>query len=158
MKLLIAAVLLTLPTIAAAQTVSGKEAAEKEVAQLERELHQARLRNDVAAVNGFLASDYYTINSGGERLEAGNTRKGPYNTTPNGDLWEKVELTNEGLTWDEVRVRVYGDTAVSTFLRTIDVRNQDGSARKVQLVGTHVWVRSEGRWRAVLLQVTPMPE
>jgi ketosteroid isomerase-like protein len=150
MKLLIAAVLLTLPTIAAAQTVSRNEAAEKEVAQLERELHQARLRNDVAAVNGLLASDYYTINSGGERLEAGNTRKGPYNTTPNDDLWEKVELTDQ-------RVRVYGDTAVSTFLRTIDVRNQDGSARKVQLVGTHVWVRSEGRWRAVLSQVTPMP-
>jgi hypothetical protein len=149
MKFFIAAVLLTVPTIAGAQTISRDEAAEKVVARLEHELHQARLQNDVAAVNGFLASDYYIINSGGDRAELGNQGKGPYNTTPNGDPWEKVELTNQ-------RVRVYRDTAVSTFLRTIDVRNQDGSARKVQLVGTNVWVRSEGRWRVVLLQVTPV--
>jgi ketosteroid isomerase-like protein len=151
MKAFIATVLLVVPIIAQAQTTTRNEAAEKEVAQLERELHQARVRNDVAAVNGLLAPDFYTINSGGDRSEAGSERKGPYNTTPNGDRWEKVELTNQ-------RVRVYGDTAVSTFLRTIDVRNQDGSARKVQLVGTHVWVRSEGRWRAVLSQVTPVLE
>jgi ketosteroid isomerase-like protein len=151
MKLFIAAVLLTIPAMAGAQATSRNEAAEKEVAQLERELHEARLRNDVAAVNGLLASDYYTINSGGDRIDVGNEGKGPFNTTPNGDRWEKMELRNQ-------RVRVYGDTAVSTFLRTIDVRNQDGSARKVQLVGTNVWVRSEGHWRIVLLQVTPVLE
>jgi ketosteroid isomerase-like protein len=151
MKLLIAAVLLALPTIAGAQATSRNEAAENAVAQLERELHQARLRNDIAAVNGFLAPDYYTINSGGERNEVGNQGKGPYNTTPNGDPWEKVELRDQ-------RVRVYGDTALSTFMRIVDVRNEDGSVRKVQLVGTNVWVRMEGRWKVVLLQVTPVSD
>jgi ketosteroid isomerase-like protein len=147
MRIFVAAVLLALPTIAAAQTTTRNEAAEREVAKLERELQEARFRNDVAAVNGYLAPDYYRIDSEGQRSEVGNQGKGPYNTTPNGTRWEKVELRDQ-------RVRVYGDTAVSTFLRNLHVRTQDGSSRQSELVGTHVWVRREGRWQAVLSQAT----
>ena len=151
MRIFVAAVLLALPTIAVAQTTARNDAAETEVAKLERELHEARFRNDVAAVNGYLAPDYYVVNSGGERSEVGNQGKGPYNTTPGGTRWEKMELR-------EQRVRVYGDTAVSTFLRVLLVRNEDGNSEQVELVGTHVWMRREGRWRAVLLQATSAPE
>jgi uncharacterized protein (TIGR02246 family) len=124
---------------------------EKQIAQMEREFHQARLKNDAAAVNRFFAPDYYAINTGGERREAGNKAAGPFNTTPNGDRWEKVDIADQ-------RVRVYGDSAVSTYTRHIDVRNRDGSSRQVNLVGSHVWARRDGRWLIVLSQATGLAQ
>ena len=150
-RILIATALISPPLLASPQSGSRNEAVEKEIAQMDRDFHAARLKNDVAAVNRFLTSDYYQIFSGGHRIESGNRGKGPYNTTPNGDRYEKVDVKDQ-------RVRVYGDTAVSTYSRHIDVRNQDGSARQVTLVSTHVWVRRDGRWQIVQSQATDVAQ
>ena len=90
MKAFIATVLLVVPIIAQAQTTTRNEAAEKEVAKLERELHQARVGNDVAAVNGLLAPGFlhHQFLGGGPQRSWKMERKGPYNTTPNGDRRE----------------------------------------------------------------------
>jgi uncharacterized protein (TIGR02246 family) len=151
-RLVVAGVIaLLIPALLGAQNAPRNEAVEKEIAQLDRDFHQARLRNDVAAVNRFFSSDYYQINTGGERIEAGNKGAGPFNTTPNGDRWEKVDISNQ-------RVRVYlRHTAVSTYLRHINVRNGDGSSREVELVSSHVWVRRDNRWQLVLSQATALP-
>ena len=125
-----------------AQTPPRNEAVEKEIQQLDRDFNEARFRNDVPAVNGFLAPDYYQVNTGAQRTEAGNRGTGPFNTTPGGDRWKKIDIR-------EQRVRVYGDTAVSTYLRHIEVEGGEG-----ELVLTNVWVRRNGMWQLVLSQAT----
>jgi ketosteroid isomerase-like protein len=131
-----------LAAITEAQNPPRNEAVEKEIQQLDRDFNEARFRNDVAAVNRFLAPDYYQINTGAQRIEAGNRGAGPFNTTPSGDRWKKVEIRDQ-------RVRVYGDTAVSTYVRHIQVEGGEGD-----LVLTNVWVRRSGMWQLVLSQAT----
>ena len=147
LRIFIAMLIASVSSAVAFAQSSSTSAIEKEIAEMDRQFHQARVKNDVAAVNRYFAPDYYAINTGGERREAGNKGTGPFNTTPNGDRWEKVEIRDQ-------RVKVYGDSAVSTYLRHINVRNRDGSAREVQLVSTHVWAKRDGRWVIVLSQAT----
>ena len=144
-------VLLVAPALALAQAPPRNQQVEQEIAKLDRDFHAARLKNDVAAVNRFLAPDYYQINTGGRGIESGNRGQGPFNTTPNGDRWEKVDVSDQ-------RVRVYGDTAVSTYQRHVNVRNKDNSTREVNLVSTHVWVRRGTTWQLVQSQGTTLEQ
>jgi ketosteroid isomerase-like protein len=146
----VALIVALVPAMALAQTPRRNESAEVEVAQLERDLHDAQLRNDVAAVNWFLARDHYSVDAAGRRLETGNQGKGPFNVTPEGERWEKVDVRDQ-------RVRVLGNTALSTFLRRLTVRGPGGRLRTTELVSTHVWMNREGRWQLVLAQATPVP-
>lgn len=147
MRTLFIVVLLMAPELALGQTRDTK--AEQEIAQVERQLNEARLKNDVTAVNRLYASDLFTVTARGVRMDIGNQRK-EVNANANGDVMENVEL-------GEPRVRVYGETAVSTYARTVDLRAKTGATRRVEIVSSHVWVRREGRWQLVLSQTTEIP-
>lgn len=147
-----AVIALTCSALPLAQSTASKASAtEKQIEQMDRDYHAARLKNDVAAVNRFYAPDYYQVNSGGQAREVGNRDTGPVNTTPAGDKWEKFEIRND-------RVRVYGDTAVSTYIRHVNARTKDGRARDFELLVSNVWVKRSARWMIVLSQATTVPE
>ena len=130
--LFVALVLLFGPDLLGAQT--RDEAAAREIEQLERAYNQAGL------------ADYYAIGARGTTREVGNQRTEPVNITPSG-VMEKSEIRN-------MRVRVYGDSTVSTYEQRVGGRQNDGTAFELAVVSTHVWVRQDGRWRLALMHST----
>ena len=105
MRYLIAVGLTALaPVLLVAQ--NRDETSVREIEQAERAFNEARLANDIASLNRMTTADYYAISARGTTREIGNQRTEPVNMTPSG-VMEKSELRN-------MRVRVYGDSAVSS--------------------------------------------
>ena len=144
MRILLVVVLLVAPALALGQTRDIKT--EQEIAQLERSLNTARLKNDVTTINRLYASELFTVTAGGVGMDIGNQRT-EANANANGDVMEDVEL-------GEPRIRVYDDTAVSTYARAVALRSATGTARRANIITSHVWVRREGRWQLVLSHTT----
>ena len=132
------------PGLALGQTRDTKSA--QEIAQLQRSLNTAPLKNDVATVNRLYAPELFTVTAAGVRMGIGNQRK-QVNTNANGDVMEDVEL-------DKPRIRVYGDTAVSIYARAVALRTSTGTPRRAEIVTSHVWVRRDAGWQPVLSHTT----
>jgi ketosteroid isomerase-like protein len=56
---------------------------------------------------------------------------------------------------DEVKVSLYGNTAVVTVLSTWSGK-ANNEAYSSQFQATHVWVKQEGRWQLVAAHVSPV--
>ena len=111
-----------------------------EIRKLERELIEAILRGDSDFLDDILAEDLSVI-------------------TPFGDLASKAmmvkfdeNLVNESIVTDEIKIRVYGETAIVTGRATIKSRyaNQDLSG---QYRFTRVYFKRD-RWRIIAYQAT----
>jgi len=126
------------------------DAAEGEIRAIERELNRARLENDVPGVQRLFAPELYTVTASGDVRDIGNRGTGPFNQTPNGDVWKKVDV-------GEPRVRVYGDTAISTYSRRFELVARSGAPASDELVSSHVWLKRDGRWQLVFSQTTRVP-
>lgn len=118
---------------------------EREIRKLERELIEAILRRDSAFLNNIMADDLSAI-------------------TPFGDLLGKAvminfddNLVNESIVTDEIKVRIYGDTAIVTGRATLQSRyaNQDLSG---QYRFTRVYFKQKENWRIVAYQATRIAE
>jgi hypothetical protein len=119
--------------------------AEEEVKQLERDRQDAFVRGDIETLDQATASDYTTINGSGKLSSKSqmmqNLRKGTTKVL-------SVEL-------DELRVRIYGDTAVLTGdYRDVNVR--DGVQRETHALFMRIFVKHRGHWKAVAYQQTPV--
>jgi ketosteroid isomerase-like protein len=125
-------------------------ALEREIASLEVELNRARFENDVAAVRRLFAAELYSVGATGTINEIGNKGEGPFNQTPNGAVWKKVDH-------GEPRVRVYGDTALSTYSRRLESVTRAGASVSDEFMSSHVWVKRDGRWQLVFAQTTRIP-
>ena len=122
------------------------ETSVREIEQLERAYNDARLANDIAALNRMTAPDYFAVSARGTTREVGNERTEPVNTTPSG-VMEKSELRS-------LRVKVYGDSAVSTYEQRLEARQKQGGSVEVRVVSTKVWVKRGGQWLIVLMHST----
>lgn len=115
-------------------------AAVAEIEALEYHLIDLLERRDLDAYASFLAEDYVRVNAAG-RIDSKDSvleqfRSGSGGTSVPSDL----------------DVRVYGDTAVLSFVLTIE-RNGE-TVRRSRLV--KVFVRRDGRWIMVHNQGTPL--
>ena len=122
------------------------ETSVREIEQLERAYNDARLANDIAALNRMTAPDYFAVSARGTTREVGNERTEPVNMTPSG-VMEKSELRS-------MRVKVYGDSAVSTYEQRLEARQKQGGSVEVKVVSTKVWVKRGGQWLIVLMHST----
>ena len=123
------------------------DAVEREIASLEVELNRARVENDVAAVRRLFAAEFYSVGATGAINEIGNKGEGPFNQTPTGAVWKKVDH-------GEPRVRVYGDTAISTYARRLESVTRAGESIAEEFMSSHVWVKRDGRWQLIFAQTT----
>ena len=127
------------------QTAAGKS--EQAVRQLERERVEAMLRGDAAFIERNYADDYLTTSA--EGLVRGRSEVAAD--------YRSGALRYESMTHDDVRVRLYGSTAVVTGFDTVRGRDrgQDVSGRRRF---TRVWVKQGGRWRLVSNHVTRLTQ
>ncbi len=124
---------------------SSNAAVEKAVMKIENDMLAALLKRDGATFGKYFADDAVL-------------------TTPDGGVQTKVQLLAdvksgdlvlESSTISDMKVRVYGDTAVATYTTT-----DKGKYKKTDISGRFRWtdtfVRAGGEWKLVAGQGTPI--
>ena len=138
--------LATSPTSAQAErkATPSTRSVERHLIELERQLSDALVREDVAVLDRLWSSDLVF-------------------TFPNGNVSNKAQRlagqkpsarssqsTNSN---DQVKVYLYGNTAVVTVLSTW--KGKAGTQEySDQYQATHVWVKQQGRWQLVAAHVS----
>ena len=120
-------------------TGGGQEGSvEQAIRQADQERIQAQIHADAPALDRLYAADFLGVGpSGTVRTKAQVIAD-----------FTSGELKFQSITTDEVRVRVYGDTAVETGLSTM-VGQDKGKAVPRDTRFTRVWVKQNGAWRLV---------
>ena len=122
------------------QGTSGdqRSSVEQAIKQLDNERIQAQIHADAAALDRIYADDFIGIGP------SGTVRTKPQVLAD----FTSHDLSFQSITTDEVRIRVYGNTAVETG-RTTTVGQDKGKVVPRDNRFTRVWVRRQGRWRLV---------
>jgi len=130
--------------VAVAQTVdAAAPATDQEIKSLQGQVQQAILKGDTSVMEKYYADDYIAIHGDGKLTtkaqEIENFRSGV--------------TKYESITVHEVKIRVYGDTAVANALvsvkTTVNGQHYSGDVRN-----TRVWVKQSGNWKLVSFQAT----
>lgn len=118
---------------------------EQEVRDAFSQFSDAFVKADTVVLRSLLADDYVHTNVNGGVLD--KTRWLAFAKTRHEDLKSgKVKI--DTYRNDDLRIRVYGNTAVVTGLNTTN-GFRDGKEWKMNLRFTNVWVKREGRWQRV---------
>jgi ketosteroid isomerase-like protein len=154
MKHLLLSVVLTIVAAAVAfaqsesRAVSSKRSVEGQLIELERQLSDALVREDPAVLDRLWSNDLvFTFPNGkvsnkAQRLAGQKPAAQPSQS--------EASTTN-----DEVKVFLYGSTAVVTVLTTWSGK-ENNQAYSSQFQATHVWAKQQGRWQLVAAHVSPV--
>jgi ketosteroid isomerase-like protein len=120
---------------------------EQELIQIEQRLTDALLRLDVRTIDSLWSDDLVFVGLNGKpatKAERLSQMKVP--PSPN-------DATVTASTNDDVKVRLYGQTAVVTLLATWKTKANDRESTD-RYMTTHVWNKQRGQWRLVSAHVT----
>ena len=130
---------------AAALLGQSTNAAEQTLIQIEQEWSQADLHKDAAVLNRILADDWIGIDFEGAVLNKAQALRGIASGS----------AALESTVLRDMKVRVYGDTAVITGTDT-EKGEYHGKDSSGVYLWTDVFVRRNGRWQAVSSQSTKL--
>jgi ketosteroid isomerase-like protein len=143
---LVAALLCLGETMAMASDANGSDPM-TELTQLEKQFGQALIKSDTDALDRLVSDDWIVIGPDGKVIP-----KAAFVA-----VLKSGALTHSAMELDQIRVRVYGDSAVLTG-RATAVGAFQGQAFTTTERSTDVFVREHGQWRCVLTQLTTMAE
>jgi ketosteroid isomerase-like protein len=147
--LVISVLIFTTVSIALAQKQSARRnqnrSVEQVIRQLDYERIQAQIGANALALNRIYADDFIGIGpSGTVRTKAQVISD-----------FTSADLKFQSITTDDVRVRVYGNTAVETGRSTM-IGQDKGKAVPRDNRFTRVWIKEVGRWRLVANHYSPL--
>jgi ketosteroid isomerase-like protein len=116
---------------------------EAELIDLAHEWDRAMVENDVAAIGRYMADDWTIVGSDGSMSDKATFL----------GLVKSGTLSHDVMESEDLRVRVYGDTAVLTSRGVSGGRYQGQAFREVEQ-SSNVFVRQEGQWRCVLTHLS----
>src|SRR5215218_4508300 len=116
----------------------SKKSVEQAIRQVDHERIQAQIEADVMALDRIYADDFIGIGPSGRV----RTKAQVISDFTSGDL------KFQSITTDDVRVRVYGNTAVETGRSTMNGQDKGKTVPRDNRF-TRVWVKQQGRWRLV---------
>jgi ketosteroid isomerase-like protein len=124
---------------------SGRNSLEQELMQLQHAVDEAEDKKDFAALDRLLTDNYIF-------------------TAPNGVISDKKKLIEdiknnepEGgqtITYDEVKVYPYGDTAVVSALLIVKGKDKEGKDYTNRFRNTVIWVKQRRHWRMASIHVS----
>jgi ketosteroid isomerase-like protein len=120
--------------------------AEEEVLKLEKGLEEAIVKNDPEAIAQFVADDWIIIDPDGGIVDMARFF----------DVIKSGALMHEVMDSEDLRVRIYGDSAVVTGLTRTKGKFM-GHDFSTQERATDVFVKRDGRWHCVLTHLTRIP-
>jgi len=122
----------------------GSDSSTRErVVASERAWSEAFLKHDLQTISRLLADDFVGID--GRGVVSDKTAELEEAKPPSPGTTDPI-LVSEQLS--DIRVRIYGDTAVLTAINTAHFSSQRGDS-SVRYRRTTVWVRREDRWQCV---------
>ncbi len=116
---------------------------EEELLKLEEQFAEAIIKNDPGAIERLVADDWIIINADGGIIDKERFL----------GVIKSGTLTHEMMESDNMRVRVYGDSAVVTALTRTKGKFM-GQEFSTHERATDFFVRFNGQWRCVLTQLT----
>ena len=116
---------------------------EEEVLEVEKGFAEAIVRNDPEAIERFVTDDWIIINADGGIIDKARFL----------GVIKSGTLTHDVMESDDVRVRVYGDSAVVSAL-TRSKGKFMGQEFTTEERATDLFVKLNGQWRCVLTQLT----
>jgi ketosteroid isomerase-like protein len=117
--------------------------AHDELTRLAHEWDRAMIGNDADAIGQFMAHDWTIVGSDGTI----GTRDAFL------DLVRSGVLTHDVMTSEDMRIRVYGDTAV-VIARGVSGGTYQGQPFREHERASNVFIRQDGRWRCVLTHLS----
>jgi ketosteroid isomerase-like protein len=123
---------------AATGGVAQNESVEETIRRLDNERIQAQIHADAVALNRIYSDDFIGVGP------SGTVRTKPQVISD----FTSGDLKFQSITTNEVKVRVYENTAVETGLSTM-LGQDKGKAVPRETRFTRVWIKQEGRWRLV---------
>jgi ketosteroid isomerase-like protein len=126
-----------------ANTPRKRKEMEKEVLKVEKGFADAIAKNDSESIERFVTDDWIIINSDGGIIEKERFM----------EVIKSGALTHEMMQSDDIRVRVYGDSAVVSALTRSKGKFMEQEFTTHER-STDVFVRHDGQWRCVLTQLT----
>jgi hypothetical protein len=139
----IALVLITVSLLVVPQAWSQGGNAEQQIKTLLDQTIAAQLKADTKFFEKIDADDYTTIRGDGSVLTKAQEIEG----------FKSGVIKYEAADLKDVKVRVYGNTAITTVLLTIsNIRN--GKPYSGTIRSTRVWVKQKGNWKCVANQAT----
>ena len=121
---------------AAAQSSAN---AEQEIMQLERDWAESYKKNDLAFQERLVADDYIFSDS---HLKTQNKQQGI-------EEFKARTNTDESYEFQDMRVKIYGDTAVATGHQITKGKKKDGTPFKNNGRFTDIFVKRNGNWQTV---------
>jgi hypothetical protein len=137
------AALSLLPGMCGADSVNDPAAVSAQIRALELAHNEAIARGDVAAVRRMTSDDFTLITQRGFLIDREHMLSG----------LARGEFRNEYRQISDLRIRLYGDSAVVTGLSLHTVQ-ENGKESTDAYRYTRVYVRRSGQWLAVAWQVT----
>ena len=116
---------------------------EEEIAKVEKGFTDAIARNDLKAIERFVTDDWIIVNADGGSIERERFL----------EVIRSGALTHDMMESNDMRVRVYGDSAVVTAV-TRSKGKFMGQEFSTHERSTDVLVKIDGQWRCVLTQLT----
>ena len=117
------------------------------ILKIEHEIMTAIKSKDSATLESLVADDFiYRTHFGAE------ANKGEFLKSITSFPLEILAIRGE-----ELKVNVYGETAILTGVQHADVRTPEGNTEESAVAFTDVFVRREGQWRMVLAYGVELP-
>ena len=121
---------------------STSEMDEKKLMQTESEWRNAIVQKDVAALKRILADDFVGIENSGKIFNKSR-------------MLEDIETDDvEPINPTNLKLRVYGDSAIVTGRLSTKARAEEGNYVGAQSLFTENWIRRNGQWQIVNYQNT----
>jgi ketosteroid isomerase-like protein len=120
---------------------------EEELLKIENEFAEAIVRNDLEGIGRLVADDWIIIEPDGGIVDRARFF----------EVIKSGALTHEMMESEDLRVRVYGDSAVVTAI----TRTKGKFMRQefsTQERATDVFMKRDGRWQCVLTHLTRFPK
>ena len=121
--------------------------ARQELIRVANEWDRAMVENDVEAIGRYMAEDWIIVGPDGSIGDKPTFLQ----------LVKSGALSHDEMTSEDVRVRVYGDTAVVTARGVSGGKYQGQAFREVER-SSCVFVRQQGQWRCVLTHLSRLAQ
>jgi ketosteroid isomerase-like protein len=116
----------------------------REIERLEQQLITAIEAKDFATYQNLVAEDYVAVGAAGEQTRAQAI-----------EAYRSGALSLPGLKIGDIKVHVYGDTAMISA-RTFGDRVEKGKSVPNRVRYMRIWMKRQGRWRAVAQMARPL--
>ena len=116
---------------------------EEELLKLEKAFGEAIVKNDLEGIGRFVTDDWIIIDPNGEIVDRARFF----------EVIKSGALTHDMMESEDVRVRVYGDSAVVTAITSTKGKFM-GQEFSTQERATDVFIKRDRRWQCVLTHLT----